>query len=215
MKKFEISNKLLSFIMIFAAMGLLSGLYAGLVRLGYFYDAGINLSGVLHGPLMINAFLGTLISLERAAAIEKRWTLSGPFLMAASVVFMLFVDLQFGAWLFLAGSLSLSITLLFICKLQPKIYHFIMAGGGLSLVIGNLLFLNGAAISELVLWWMGFPLLTIFGERLELNRIMRPPRKAQWAFSAFILLWILGTVFMHYSREHGFHLVMIATTLFG
>lgn len=197
--------------MAFAALGLLAGLYAGLIRIGYLTEIPINVPGGLHGPLMINAFLGTLISLERAAALEKRWTLSGPFLMAASVIFMLFVDMQFGAWLFTAGSLAVSATLLYICRIQPKIYHFIMAMGGISLFTGNLLFVLGAPIFEIVIWWMGFPVLTIFGERLELNRIMRPPKKAQWAFVGLISIWVFGTILMHFTRTHGWHLVMVST----
>ncbi len=211
MHDFQFSNKLLAGFMAFAALGLLSGLYAGLAKLGFLGDINLNIPGGLHGPLMINAFLGTLISLERAAALEKRWTLSSPFLMAASVIFMLFVDLQYGSWLFTAGSLFVTGTLLHICLIQPKIYHYIMAMGGTSLFIGNLLFSMGAPVFEIVIWWMGFPVLTIFGERLELNRVMRPPQKAQLAFVAFIFIWISGTILLHFNRIHGWHLLMAST----
>lgn len=79
MSAFQFSNKLLAGFMAFAALGLLTGLYAGLTKLGFLGDLNLNIPGGLHGPLMINAFLGTLISLERAAALEKKWTLTGPF----------------------------------------------------------------------------------------------------------------------------------------
>jgi len=197
--------------MAFAALGLLSGLYAGLVKLGFTGVINLSIPGGLHGPLMINAFLGTLISLERAAALEKKWTLAGPSLMAVSVLLTLFVELQYGVWLFTAGSLAVATTLLYICYIQLKIYHVIMAMGGISLLAGNLLFILGAPVFEIVIWWMGFPVLTIFGERLELNRIMRPPKKAQWAFLGFIFIWILGIILMHFTRTHGWHLVMIST----
>lgn len=211
MKNFQLSNKVLVVFLVFAGMGLLTGLYSGLVRLGYLTTADLNIPGGLHGPLMINAFLGTLISLERAAALEKIWAMAGPFLMAVSVIFMLFVDLEFGAWLFTAGSFAVVAALLYVCYLQPKIYHFIMAMGGLSLFIGNGLFLAGYPVFEIVIWWMGFPVLTIFGERLELNRIMRPPKKAQRIFIGFIVIWIAGAALLHVSREHGWHLLMVST----
>jgi len=86
-----------------------------------------------------------------------------------------------------------------------------MAMGGLSLFIGNSLFLAGYPVFEIVIWWMGFPVLTIFGERLELNRIMRPPKNAQRIFVGFIVIWIAGAVILHESREHGWHLLMAAT----
>lgn len=211
MKNFQLSNKLLVFFLFFAGLGLLTGLYSGLVRLGFLADADLQIPGGLHGPLMINAFLGTLISLERAAALEKMWAMAGPFLMAASVIFMLFVNLTYGAWLFTAGSFGVVTALVYVCYLQPKIYHFIMAMGGLSLFIGNSLFLAGYPVFEIVIWWMGFPVLTIFGERLELNRIMRPPKNAQRIFVGFIVIWIAGSVILHESREHGWHLLMAAT----
>jgi hypothetical protein len=211
MKAYQFSNKLLAGVLLFAGLGLLSGLYAGLARLGFLSELGLNIPGSIHGLLMINAFLGTLISLERAAALERRWTLIGPFLLAASVIFMLFINVQYGAWLFTAGSLGVAATLLYICFIQPKIYHFIMAMGSISLFIGNMLFVFGSPVFAIVIWWMGFPVLTIFGERLELNRIMRPPKKAQWAFVAFIAVWILGAALLHVSRVHGWHLVMLST----
>ncbi|WP_020402582.1 hypothetical protein [Gracilimonas tropica] len=211
MQVFQFSNKMLAGFLAFAGLGLLSGLYAALTRLGFLTEVPLAIPGGLHGPLMINAFLGTLISLERAAALEKRWTLSGPFLMGASVIFMLFVNIQYGSWLFTAGSFFVSLTLLHICFIQPKIYHYIMALGGTSLFTGNLLFTLGAPVFEIVIWWMGFPVLTIFGERLELNRIMRPPKKAQRTFAGLISIWVLGTILMHFTRTHGWHLVMIST----
>ncbi|MDZ7721122.1 MAG: hypothetical protein U5K72_20035 [Balneolaceae bacterium] len=211
MKNFQLSNRILVVFLVFAGMGLLTGLYSGLVRLGFLTTVDLQIPGGLHGPLMINAFLGTLISLERAAALEKFWAMASPFLMAVSVIFMLFVNLTYGAWLFTAGSFAVVTALLYVCYLQPKIYHFIMAMGGLSLLIGNGLFLAGYPVFTIVIWWMGFPVLTIFGERLELNRIMRPPKKARQIFIGFIVIWIAGAILLHTSREYGWYLLMIST----
>ncbi len=63
------------------AMGmpaLLSGLWAGLLRLGW---CGPLLQATLpsaHGPLMVCGFLGTLISLGRAVALDRTWTFLAP-----------------------------------------------------------------------------------------------------------------------------------------
>ncbi len=54
-----------------------------------------------------------------------------------------------------------------------------MALGAASLLVGNLLFVEGNPIYSIVGWWPAFPMLTIFDERLELNRIMRPSKRAQ------------------------------------
>ncbi len=210
MSTFRFSNRLLGVFLVFAGVGLLSALYAGLIRLGAIAPSALTLDGGLHGPLIINAFLGTLISLERTAALEKKWALTGPLFFAAAVAAMLFMDIYLGAWLFTIGAFAMFFTLLYVFYLQPKVYHLIMALGGLSLFIGNLFFLNGSPVFELVAWWMGFPILTIFGERLELNRIMRPPKNAQYLFASFNLLWIAGALLMHFSRTHGMHLLMLS-----
>lgn len=54
----------------FIALGL--GVGAGLVRLGWNFPLPSPGLVMLHGPLMVSAFFGTLISLERAVAIARR-----------------------------------------------------------------------------------------------------------------------------------------------
>jgi len=53
-------------------LGLLAAMWAGLVRLGWGLPALRPGLPIAHGPLMISGFLGTLISLERAVALERR-----------------------------------------------------------------------------------------------------------------------------------------------
>lgn len=56
-----------------AILGLLAALWAGLMRLGWSLPALTPSLAMLHGPLMISGFLGTLIALERAVAIKLKW----------------------------------------------------------------------------------------------------------------------------------------------
>ncbi|WP_138429206.1 hypothetical protein [Fodinibius saliphilus] len=204
----------------FAAFGLLTGLYAGLLRLGIFHHLSTqSISPLSHGPLMINGFLGTLIGLERAAALEKKWAYVAPILMAASTIFGLIGHAETAQWLMVMGALGLAGVMTYLYFLQPKVYHLIMALGALSLLTGNLLYLWGWHIYELVGWWAAFPMLTIFGERLELNRIMRPPKRAQHFFTALNILWIASLVLVHFTRPLGWRissvlLIAIALWLF-
>ena len=59
------------------------------------------------------------------------------------------------------------------------------------------------------MWWIGFPVLTIFGERLELNRIMRPPPTARLLFTSCIILWVLALVLSHINRQEGWAMACI------
>lgn len=192
-----------------AAAGLFTGLYAGLVRLGLLGVSDHAISPLAHGPLMINGFLGTLIGLERAAALEKKWAFAGPVFMAVSTILML-AGLQVPAgWALILGSVGLTLVMGFLFYLQPRIYHLIMALGAGSLLVGNLLYISGYPIYSLVGWWAAFPMLTIFGERLELNRIMRPPKRAQLLFAGVIMGWILALAIMHIDRTAGWSMASV------
>ena len=49
--------------------------------------------------------------------------------------------------------------------------------------MGNGLWLAGRPIYAVVPWWVGFLVLTIAGERLELSRVLRPSRRVIGLFA--------------------------------
>lgn len=196
-------------LLIFAAAGLLTGLYSGLIRLGLFSSVQSAVSPIAHGPLMINGFLGTLISLERAAALEKKWAYAAPVFFAASTILLLAGFPSPSNITLIIGSIGLTFIMGYLYYLQPKIYHLIMALGAISLLTGNLLFISGSPIYSIVRWWAAFPMLTIFGERLELNRIMRPPKRAQYIFTVLILGWITALIITHLNRSVGWSIASL------
>ena len=65
-------------LLFFGMLSLLGGVLAGLARLGWDVPAPAALAAGVHGPLMIAAFFGTVISLERAVAIGHGWAYSAP-----------------------------------------------------------------------------------------------------------------------------------------
>jgi hypothetical protein len=196
-------------LLILAAIGLLSGLYSGLIRLGLLTATEPVVSPIAHGPLMINGFLGTLIGLERAAALEHKWAYVAPVFMAAASILLLIGSPIPSNWALIIGSIGLTIVMSYLYYLQPKIYHLIMAFGAASLLAGNILFVLRYPIFELVAWWAAFPMLTIFGERLELNRIMRPPKRAQHIFTLLITGWIAAIVITHFDRTLGWSIASL------
>lgn len=200
---------LFTLLLLGAGISLLIGLYAGLIRMGMATPAELRLDGMLHGPLMINGFLGTLISLERSAALQQLWTYVAPLSFALATILLLTGATVTGGFFLIAGSVFMVIILGYLVYLQTVSHHIIMLLAGLSLLTGNLLFIVNQPIYELVIWWVGFPVLTIFGERLELNRLMRPPAKAVQLFTVVILLWLISAVLLHVDRELFWYAVCI------
>lgn len=210
MNNHKLLDRIFGFLLITAGMGLLLGLYTGLIYLGVSLPGLFVTSGAAHGPLMINGFLATLISLERGAALEKSWSYIAPFSFALATVLLLMGSGLPGGFFLLMGSLILVLIVCYICFLQPVVYNYIMAGGAFALLTGNVLFILNVPIHELIGWWIAFPLLTIFGERLELNRIMRPPKWAQHVFLMIIILWIGSLVIVHFGRFIGWQINAVA-----
>jgi hypothetical protein len=65
---------------------------------------------------------------------------------------------------------------------EPSLFAATMALGAAAWLVGNAQWLAGAAIYRVVFWWVAFLVLTIAGERLELNRLLRPSRATRIGF---------------------------------
>lgn len=203
MHKTKILDLFFGLLLAFSGAGLLLGLYTGLIRLGLSLPAAFELGAPAHGPLMINGFLAALISLERGAALEKLWSYTAPFSFVTATILLMSGFNTAGGFFLLLGSLFLLIILGYLCYLQRVVHHAIMAAGAVVLLAGNTLFILNYPVYELIGWWIAFPLLTIFGERLELNRIMRPPPKAQHLFAFLNGVWIVSLIGIYFSRVPG------------
>lgn len=177
-----------------AVIGLLFGMWAGLIRLGWGTLPPLRpLLPALHGPLMTCGFLGVLIGLERAVGTGKRWAYSGPVLVASGIAAALAgLHQGIGPALITAGSLVVTLVLVGLVRLQPALFTVTMALGGLAWVIGNTLWWRGWPLPVAALWWMGFLVLTIAGERLELSRMLRLSVWSQRAFVGATALLIVG-----------------------
>lgn len=174
-------------------LALLAAMWAGLLRLGWSLPAGSSLAQA-HGPLMVCGFLGTLIPLERAVAIRRRWMFAAPVLTAAGWVFLLIRPGMLGAALFTLGSLVTLAILVFMMQRDPKIHTVVMASGGLAWVVGNILWMSGTPLFQMVFWWMAFLVLTIAGERLELSRVLHPSPGQVRTFGFFTALLLTGAL---------------------
>lgn len=174
---------------------LLAALWAGLYRLGWVIPPLANTLPGAHGSLMVGGFLGALVSLERAVAVPYRWAYLAPLLsVAGALLGSLGLVAPLPALLVSAGSLVLLIVLIQLWRTVPALFTATIALGGLCWLIGNLLWLNGAALPTLVYWWMAFLVLTIAGERLELSRMLRLSATARALFAGVLAVLLAAAV---------------------
>lgn len=136
-----------------------------------------------HGPLMVCGFLGTLISLERAVALRRAWAYLAPLLTGAGGLLLAAgVDGRLGPLLVTAGSVVLVGVFGYLLRRQPEPFLQVMAAGAAVWLVGNVAWLFGALVFEVVHWWLGFLVLTIAGERLELSRMLRHEARVERRF---------------------------------
>ncbi len=191
---------------------LISGLWAGLLRLGWTLP-GSGLAA-LHGPLMAAAFFGALIALERAVGLGEAWTYSGPLLMAVGgLAFFFHFDLR---WIMLTLSLGAALYVLvaaYIYKLQPADFTLIMGLGALALFVGDVFWDLGAAPQVVSLWWAAFIVFIVSGERLELSRFVPKPAYAVHAIITVVLLGLLGLLLLPARLDLGVRLLGLSFVL--
>lgn len=196
-----------------AILALLFALWAGLLRLGWALPTLENLASA-HGPLMVSGFLGVLIPLERAVAIRQKWMFVVPLLAGTGWVALLFAP-GLGAVLLTLGSLGTLAILGVMVRREPHIHTIVMAFGALAWVVGNGLWMLGMPIFQIVFWWITFLVLTIGGERLELNRVLHPAPNAIRLFSLLAAMLFAGAMLATFnlnlgSRLGGFALLGLA-----
>lgn len=208
-------------LMILAFFALFSGLWAGLLRLGWALPALSLRLPAQHGPLMVSGFLGTLITLERAVALNqtqngRRITYLAPLLSGLGAV-LLFVSLPTAVPRTLAtlGAFGLVLIFVIIYRTHPTTDHAIMGIGALLWLAGNAFWLAGWPIAKVVPWWTGFLVLTIAGERLELARVLLLKKNARHAFLAITGAFLIGLLLSLAYFDGGMRLAGLALTALG
>jgi hypothetical protein len=176
-------------------LGLLGGLWAGLVRIGWPLPPVQPLLPMAHGPLMVSGFLGTLIGLERAVALRTGWAYLAPVLTGTGGLVVLggFPGPS-GPLLIAFGSAGLAAVFGVICARQPALFTATMALGALAWLTANAAWLAAAPMPVVVPWFTAFLVLTIVGERLELSRMTRLARSSVAAFLAAVGVYVAGLV---------------------
>ncbi|MFQ5692057.1 MAG: hypothetical protein ACE5IM_03315 [Nitrospinota bacterium] len=180
-------------LMALAALSFAAALWGGLARLGWAWRPPVDDWVLAHGPLMIGGFLGTVIGLERAAALDRLWPFAAPLLSGLGAL-VLMVDFTHpaGPLLIALGSAVFVAATFVIVRRRPALFTWVMGLGALAWLWGNVLWLGNRPISRVALWWGGFLILTICGERLELSRLLSLSRRSRDAFLSAVALFLLG-----------------------
>lgn len=157
---------------------LLAGLAGGLVRAGV--PMPPPLAGDWLGPavaqhafLMICAFMGTVIGIERAVAVKHALAFAGPLASAAAGGLLLAGGDEAARWLAAAAALAFVAVNLVVVQRQRAAHTALLLVGALAWAAGNLLHALGLPPGSVVPWWFAFLVLTIAAERLEMTRLMR------------------------------------------
>ncbi len=164
-------------LLLVAAATLVTGVFAGLARLGVIVAWGPRYA-VDHGPLVVLGAFTTIVGLERAVALGSGWSFGAPVLGAAGAIASL-AGLAAGAWTSTGATLLLVAVNVAIVRRQPAPSTWLMLLGSLLLAVGTIAWALRRSVSDVVTTWMGFFVLTIVAERLELSRLAPIPRWAR------------------------------------
>jgi hypothetical protein len=181
-------------------VSLLLALWAGVTRLPWALPGEALVP--LHGALMVGGFLGTVISTERAAALGKMWTWLAPVCTGLGTLVMLATlgiavagpqaPVRAGAFLLTAGALVYCVSTLMVWKVQRTLFNLVLGLGGAAFLLANLLLTLGFAVWAVTPLWAAFLVLTIAGERLELNRLLAPRPTDLIPFHVSVFLMLVG-----------------------
>lgn len=173
---------------------LVTGVLAGLARLSFNVPAFAMQAAGQHSAMMIAAFFGTVIGLERAVALGHPIWYLAPALAGLGGIADLSGSPVLGASLCLAGSLVFAAGSIKLTFRLPALFTATLAFGSIALVLGNLVWLtSGMPVSAIPLW-ISFLVLTIAGERLELTRMLPPQPGKRQLFVLILIFYGLGCI---------------------
>ena len=142
---------------------------------------------------MALGFLGTLVSLERAVALDRAWAYVAPLAAGlGSLAALSEAPDAFGPALLTLAGLVLLAAHVVLHRLQPSAHNVVMGLGALAWCAAAVLWLTGADVSRFAPLMAGFLVATIVGERLELTRAVRRSLRTRLLLLAAIAVFAAG-----------------------
>lgn len=175
-------------VLVGAAALMAGALVGGLERMGVAVGGAPSVLVYHHGPLMVGAFFGAVISMERAVALRAAWSFLAPVTAVAGGIAIVAFEAPFAAsLLFLASGLCLIAVFIHLLRRRFEPFTLAMGVGALCFAAGSGLWVLEAPLSEVVPWWASFLVLTIAGERLELSRFRAQTQSRRGFWAGFVL----------------------------
>lgn len=179
--------------MALGAVALLTGLWAGLLRLGLRVPAGHTGLAELHGVLMPLGFLGTLIAVERAVALNQGWAWLAPAACGIGALWLVAgLPAGTGQLLITVAGFGLLAVFAELHRIQPSLHNAVQGAGAACWCAAGTLWLAGRDLGVLVPWLAGFLVLTIAGERLELSRLVALTARGRALFAGVVAVLLAG-----------------------
>ncbi len=195
-------------ILILGGVSLISAILGGLIRIGWGLPLEQPNLVISHGPLMVCGFLGTVISLERAVATGKNWFFLGPLCSGlCGIMLIIHTESNLAKALALLSSIILVSIFISFLKIQKADFIVVMTLGAISWLIGILFWINVKIVVMFVWWWIGFLLLTIAGERLELGRLLMHSNKTKNLLYTALAIFICGMLLTPFKLDPGIKLL--------
>ena len=155
-----------------AGVALLAGLDAALLLLGVPAPFTLERLPDLHGALLVLGFVGTVIALERAVALAAPAAFVAPVALGLGALALLSpAPVAVGQGLLVLGALAQLGVYRALWRRQESEALALQVLGAVLALGSALLWWAGVPVPTLLPWFVGFLVLTIAGERLELARI--------------------------------------------
>ena len=185
------------FAMVVAA-ALAAGIIGGLLRAGVAFP-GSGGSGWpaqvvgAHAFLMISAFMGTAIGIERAVSVKNPWAYLAPAASALAGLAMLAGHVGFASWLATGAAVGFVAVNVVVFERQRAAHTALLVIGASAWWVGNTLQALGNPPAAVIPWWFSFLVFTIAAERLEMTRLMRRRQGAAATLYACLGGLLLGS----------------------
>lgn len=190
-------------LLVLGMLSLLAGIGAGLLRLGWAVPLPRLELAAVHGPLMVAAFFGTVIGLERAVALGRVWGFLAPAASGLGGIALLAgAPAAIAMALLFSGGLLLALATVRAAQRQPALHTQLLALAAALLATASLAWWWGSAAAATASW-MAFLVLTIAGERLELSRFLPPSPIARRIFLGIVVLQLVALVVILFDASVG------------
>lgn len=191
-------------LLVLGLASLVTGVLAGLARVGVGVPEFGAMQAGSHAALMIGAFFGMVISLERAVALGGLWPYLAPALAGGGgVVLLVGGPLAVAQTAFVLAAGVLVAGSIVVTRRQMALFTVMLAIGATCWLVGNLAWIGSANLHAAVPFWLAFLVLTIAGERLELTRFLPARPAAAPSFMAVSAVILAGALLAPFAETVG------------